>query len=237
MSNESIPNTGTPVIQITGAPPAPGQIATYQNQANAGIQTRFTMDLNQDALISIAVAESEKKIRARIAELNKVVTTCTARFNALVGQRDSFLSTWTREQAKVSKDLTQFLAGVTALFAKNPRLSYDNARYEVRRHQILGSIIISWDSNNVPFEFATSPSDEFVKLLTDIDAATKALETAKSEVLTARSALSNVDALERQAKAQMAAKVAEQSGEEGRALVESIRSTVDADSLIETLRS
>jgi hypothetical protein len=236
MSNESIPTNLPPTAAVIGVmTPPPGTIATYERGIHSQIQTQFTMNLDQDALISIAVAEAEKQIRQKVADLQRQSNRLQSRLNTLINQRDTFLASWTQNQVRNDEPLARLITAASFLLTRTPIPNYNLASYQERSSTILGRVGYNQDSFEFVRIYEIPAPESFLELLFEIKEASASLEESKREILGARTALNNVDALERQAKARMASKVAENTPG-GRELVESILATINADSLIDTLR-
>jgi hypothetical protein len=231
-------NNPSPYTQVNGTVvcPPPGTLATYSQGLNSEIQTQFTMQLDQSALISIAVAEAEKQIRAKVSALQKQVTAQNTQLTQLVRQRDDFLREWTQERLRNDRRITALLDAVEPFLGRRPIPSFSSASYDRASDSLSGTIAFNERSAfTLNFEYEEQAPPTFANLLTSITNAERTLDDLKREVLGARSALNNVDALERGARARMAAEVAKHTVG-GEALVKSILETIDADSLIDSLR-
>lgn len=229
----NIPN-GAPVVSVTT--PQTGQIIpTYGNAEGAQIQTQFKMELNQDSLVAITVAEAEKQIRTILGEKMRAKTEQDKTLRDLQTLQTKSLEDWTRAQSASDPHLTPLRESLSKYFRLST-ITHSSAIYNPRTRTLNGSISFSWDGGSFVFSYEDTAPASYLSLLDEMDKTIKEINRLNNEILGARSALSNVDALERQAKASMAARIAQDSGAVGKALVEGLLATVNGGDLIERYR-
>lgn len=210
-------------------------LSTFNDISNTGIQTKFTMEVTTGDLVGIAVAEAEKQIRSRVAQLQRELGTANTQMNDLTGQRDTFLKTWCEDQATKDTRVAALVASAGAYLGKPPTINHAVATYSERSGNLSARLSITGKDFQFAWEYEDAAPQMYKDLLRSIEAQQKTVEALQRDILSARSALNNVDALERQARASIASQMAGRN-EIGKQLVDAIRGTVNAEGLIEHLR-
>lgn len=238
--NINAPAASGLALNVTTPTKDQGQVlAQYQDAAGAQIQTQFKMELDQNALVSIAVADAEKGIRTRLSDLirqQKVASESLTQSRTLQSQ---YLENFTRDALAGDSTNVEALRKALVPFGvalANPAVS--PAEYNERSRTVSGYVEFTDKSDRILFS-RTYEAPAPASMLSAVESQKKAqkeVERLNQEILGVRSALSNVDALERQARASLAAKMAENSGDLGKQLVEGIRGTVNVDAIIDELR-
>ena len=231
-----------PVVVLGGvAVPPPGTLATYTSQPDQmALQTRFTLDMTEDSLVAIAVSEAETQIRKRLATLVREQTARQTLIRTLINDANDLLRDFLRLHIANTPSETIRLNGLVsaapAFLGAPPPPVFSIATYHRQSGTLQAYLTFDQGSFSFKHEYEVPAPDEYVNLYNRIETESRNLEEINREILGVRQALNNVDALERMAKSNLAKQMAERSGEAGKALVQGIQSTVDADQIIDMLR-
>lgn len=238
--NENQPPVTLNITTPTGELPA-GAIAPYQDSnGQLGFSTQMKLELNQDHLTSIAVAEAERQIRVRLADLQSQMAAIRRRKSDTAASIDRYLKSWCSEQAALAPNRVKLAALESAITTFYPQtsISYGPATLSERTRQLSADYtLVDLQGRNVSFTytFTDGPSASYVEWSAEIESLTKEEEALSKQILSARAALNNVDTIERQARAGLATQLAERTGESGQKIVAAIKASVNADNLIEFL--
>jgi len=201
------------------------------------IHGRMTMDINQESLVAIAVSQAETSIRARIADLVRQQNALTSEQTRLRTAQSTYLRDWTREFATTTdeKRISALLSAAKAFLGRDPLTSFSEASFDNLSRTVSGVLRVTEGNFSFSYIYTGEPSDEFLANRNRIEQIDRDMVPLKTALLQARTALNNVDSLERAARARIAEEVASRSGDQGKALVDGIKATVNIDSLIESL--
>lgn len=232
----------TPISVQTTQPLPTGAISLFQDASSGSplaLQTNVNMTLNQDDLTAIAVGAAESAIREKISTLLSAQTSTSRAISTLESAQTTLLASWSSTMYAAAP-ATTLIAAVQGLTNRAPTITHSLASYNERTNAFSGNTTLS-DNGPSSFSFtiphaAPAPAD-YLSRRVEIATLTTTLNTIKTDLLNARAALNNVGALERMAKANLAASLASRAGDAGKKLVDDIRSTINTDNIIDLLRS
>lgn len=219
----------------------PTDLARRQDLTGDGsdlaISTSLRLDVTQENIVAIRVAEAESAIRTRVAQTSRELSALSSTLSSLQGQRDLYLSSWSQKKAAADSRVKPFITAASAFLNTPPRISFDTATYDPRSETINADVRITGDALSLEISYSDSTPSDFLSLLESIKSASDAVATKQREVAAGRLALNNVDALERQARAALAKTLVSRTGEAGRAIVEAIQhgAAANTDDLIAAL--
>lgn len=238
MSNDS--PTINPSVPIAPQALPQGALAVFNPTADgAQLQTRMSMELTTSSMVSIAVSNAERQIRAAISGRQKELKLLEAGLDKLDTELNTYVKNFTEKQATTDSRLP-ILTAALAVFGINATPVYALATYNERTGKMSGTFSFEdrgTDKSSASFQFTYQnvPDASYVEGLAQRTALVKSIELKKREILSGRSALNNVDSLERQAEASIATRLAQNSGEVGKAIVEGLNGLVNVDGLIDEL--
>lgn len=232
----------TPISVQTTQPLPAGALSLFQDASSStplALQTNVNMTLNQDDLTAIAIGAAESAIREKISALLRDQTSTSRALSLLESAQTTLLASWSSTMY-AQAPATTLITAVQGLTNRAPIITHSLASYNERTNAFSGSTTLS-DNGPSSFSFtinhaAPAPS-EYLARRVEIATLTTTLNTIKTDLLNARAALNNVGALERMAKANLAASLASRAGDAGKKLVDDIRSTINTDNIIDLLRS
>lgn len=214
-------------------------LAKFTAADGAQLQTQFTLQLSQQDLSSIAVAEAESKIRGRIVELNDAKKTLSSNRSVLTKAVNEYLDNFARQSADADPRLKALQSSAEAM-GLGMTLTYNAGLYHDRSSLIKATVegegkVGSDSTLSLSFVYSSPAPPEFKEHLSSIKKIDDQIADIEKRILNARQALNNVDSLERAARAAMAQSIAANSGDQGKALVQGIKDSVNVDSIVERL--
>lgn len=227
-------NTNIPGTTVVVNPGPPNAMAVYDQVENAGIQTQLKLEVSTGDMVGIAVAEAETQIRRKVSELTKMAGLEQKALDELLSDQNEQLKSWVEGQAAEDARLPSLKAAAEAYLGKPPTVVYGVASYSERSGNFSGRLTVSGDNFNFAWDYEKNAGTAYQDLLKQITQQGKKVEQIKRDVMTARAALNNVDALERQAKASIASQMLSRN-DVGKGLVDAVRSTINVGNLIDHL--
>lgn len=216
-----------------------GNLPVFQpNQAGGQLQVAASVQasVNMSDLVAIATSSAEKALREQVGKIRTKVSAAGQLVTSLKAQANLILSGWTRQQFSTDTRVSPLLVALVP-FSSSPIVpSHSPATFNLRSDTFSGSTTISTDSGNLTISYSGTTPADYRELLTSIESAEKEHDRLSRELLTARSALANVGALETHARAQIASNYIART-EGGTDLLKSLSETIDSESLIAQLSS
>jgi hypothetical protein len=217
----------------------PANLPVFQPASNGGqlqVAASVQASVNMGDLVAIATSSAEKALREQVGKIRTKVTGANQTVTALKAQANLILSGWVRQQFTTDARISPLLLSLVP-FSSSPIVpSHSPATFNIRSDTFSGTTSITTDSGTLSISYSGATPPEYRELLTAIEAAEKAHDQLSRELLTARSALANVGALETHARAQIASNYISRT-EGGADLLKSLSETIDSESLISQLSS
>lgn len=229
-----------PIVINTGTAIPPGAMSVFQDLPDARIQTNFRMEVTGDDLVAIKTAAVEKQIREQAARIAADIKALQSRQTTLSREQADFLRDWTKAANGEDEKLGIFVDAARALTSREPILYYSDAVYEEKTDLLRGTITVTVQSHNsveghVQINFSAPAPKEFIARYDELKQIAIDIAEKSRELLSTRSALSNIEVIQRQAKAAIAKAIASKAAG-GSAIIEKIEETGDISDLIDSLK-
>jgi hypothetical protein len=222
-------------------PPSPANLPVLSDANSASalpVQSSVSIQLDQGSLAAIATAHAEAAIRTKISELRARRAELVKTYDSLQKALATYLEAWTEARLAEDAPLKDLLAAASKIFPTSALTILQPPGQDDPKRKVIETTITVGDRNGdfyLSRDYTTALPSEVPQFRADIESAAKAIQTLDVELLQARQALTNLDSVERRARAAIGEQMALRSGEAGRALVDGIKATVNPDGLINSL--
>ena len=246
MSNDTPVSFVPPVIQTIPShiPPAQ-QMVAFQPISSSMAQVQNTLAFNQDNLAALAVARAETALRERAASLRDEIASLKSQITTIEKRRADFISSLPALAETGAGPGFQPLAdALQAFYHVVPRIRSTSGptlclTSNPPTYSVDLDLYPEHGSNFILRHTYTAalPSDNTYIADGEALAALRQLQTkAEADFLATRSALGNVETIERRAKAALAKHLVSAT-QEGKEMVAAMESAIDIDKLVEHLAS
>lgn len=213
--------------------PAPAPVLT--SLATTDVQAAMSMELNREDVSAVLIDTAQQGIRGRISQHQESIKALEKAIRDETTLQDRYLEDWTGHAVRANAPLSTFLAAVGAYIRRDIVPTFGTASYNEKTRLIHSSLSVNVDNRfNFQEDFRGEPSADYLNSrnkLRDLNAELKVLQR---DLLNARAALNNTDALRTQASSIMAQSIAGRS-ESGQKMLDQLRANLDVTKLINSL--
>lgn len=228
-----------------------GLVPVYQkNGESLALQSQLTQTIGTQDLVAIRVANKEKQLRAALAERSRVqreAKEAAAKANTKFADYVENYASLEKVTPELQK--TEILGEYLKLFDGTSHLSTNigEASVNIGKREITFTFQVNISKVSGPYNtprldlthtITNEWESELTSLYNNREAADVALREASNAVAAARSALANIESMERDAKARLSTAALESAGEQGQAVLDQLTSDdeeLTPDQLIDEL--
>lgn len=233
----------SPSVVINTAPGVqdrvPQGMAIFSNPGDAGgLQQRQTVDLgvSNEQVASIAVTRIEKAIRLKIGELRAQLEVLLKAQTTRVRDQNTILDTWCKTQTDDDQPRITALQEALKPFTGRPlTTSNGTASYNSRTHKLTAPATFESGDTTITYDYTADAPNSFIEGVKAIQEGQREIEDLQKNILQTKTALSNMDSIERSASASIAQSMLNRT-EEGKRMVEAIEKASESGSVDEIIR-
>lgn len=239
LNNASGPSLHLNQATVGADPGMSGNLTTVmQDASKAQLQTSLSTVVNTESMVAIASAKAEKGLRKLLADHIAAGQQIKSEIADLERAQQEFLADFAKENIVNTGNFGPFTQALTALYGSAPVIHYGTGVFNDRTGKVSAEVevkITGKSSSNITVTEEAPAA--FLTRRANLQTLARTLEKADRNTLQVRAALSNVDSLERQARATIANKMIASTGQQGKDLIAAIEASVDLDGIVGQLQA
>ena len=235
--------TPTPSVVINTAPAVqdrvPQGMAVYSDPGSeGGLQQRQTVDIgvSNAQVASIAVVRIEKSIRLKVSELRAHLEVLMKAQTTRVRDQNAILDSWCKTQTDADQARINALQEALKPFTGRAlTTSNGTASYNSRTHKLSAGATFESGDTVISFIYSSDAPNSFIEGVKAIQEGQREIEDVQKQVLQTKTALSNMDSIERSATASIAESMLNRT-EQGKAMVKAIETASESGNVDDLIR-